>query len=828
MEKLLQEIRYAFRQFRESPGFCATAVLTLALGIAATTATFSVVEGVLLRPLPFRDPGRLVALGDLLEGTGLGTSSGPPVTAPEIATYARDTHTFESVGGYTVVGYEFSGAGESTQVNASRLSAGVFPTLGVMPLMGRFFTQHEDEDRQHLAVIGYSFWQSRLHGDPHVLGANIQLDRQPYIVIGVMPRNFEFPLLPGHLNRSELWVPTSFTPPDLEQSGSWGFQMVGRLKPGVTLRQAQADAGQVAGEIMRSFPSFLANIHITAVVRPLQEDTIAEARPLIRVLFLAVCVVLLIACANLAGLLLVRAIRRRREIGVRLALGASTAALLRQSMLESLALSVTGGVLGVALAAIGIRVSINQLPENLPRISEIGLDWTVAAFAMFLALATGILCSLAPAFAAIRIDLNESLKEGSRGGSAGGGHARLRSTLVVVEIGVALVLVAASGLLLRSFEKMREVALGFRPEHVVIASYSLPRQQYGSQLAANGFNDELLRRVKELPGAESVGFTSVLPMSGSGGTTVFVPEGYVPPRGANMSLASVTLVLGSYFSAMNIPHLRGRVFTAGDKEGAPLVVIINHKLAQHYWPGQDPIGKRLRLGTPDMKTPWLTIVGEVADVKQDSPDVDTPEQYYEPVGQYETSLGSLGGPTDVNGAYGYIVLRAALPAEQMENALRTTVRSLDPQLALTQAQTMEQAVSDSEAPRRFNTTVIAAFGFAAVLLAVLGIYSIIAFSVELRVREIAIRMALGSQRAGIVRLILRTAVRLAVFGCVAGAISSLFVSRLMVSLLFQVKAFDPLVQTFAAVTLLLVVMVASVIPAIRAASIDPVEALRME
>ncbi len=828
MDKLLHEIRYAFRQFRESPGFCATAVLTLALGIAATTATFSVVEGVLLRPLPFHDPGRLVALGDLLEGTGFGTGSGPPVTAPEIATYARDTHTFDGVGGYTTVGYEYSGAGESTQVNASRLTAGVFPTLGVMPLMGRFFTQQEDEDRQHVAMIGYSFWQSRLHGDPHVLGANIQLDRQPYIVIGVMPRNFEFPLLPGHLNRSELWVPTNFTAPDLVQSGSWGFQMVGRLKPGVTLRQAQADAGQVAAGIMRSFPSFLANIHITAVVRPLQEDTTAEARPLIRVLFLAVCVVLLIACANLAGLLLVRAIRRRREIGVRLALGASTAALLRQSMLESLALSVTGGVLGVALAAIGIRVSINQLPENLPRISEIGLDWTVATFAMFLALATGILCSLAPAFAAIRTDLNESLKEGGRGGSAGGGHARLRSTLVVVEIGVALVLVAASGLLLRSFEKMREVALGFRPENVVIASYSLPRQQYGSQLAVSGFNDELLRRVKELPGAESVGLTSVLPMSGSGGTTVFVPEGYVPPRGANMSLASVTLVLGNYFSAMNIPLLRGRVFTAGDKEGAPLVVITNHKLAQHYWPDQDPIGKRLRLGTPDLKTPWLTIVGEVADVKQDSPDVDTPEQYYEPVGQYETSLASLGGTTDLNGAYGYIVLRAALPAEQMENALRSTVRSLDSQLALTQVQTMEQAVSDSEAPRRFNTAVIAAFAGAAVLLAVLGIYSIIAFSVELRVREIAIRMALGSQREGIVRLILRTAVRLAVFGCVAGALSSLFVSRLMVSLLFQVKPFDPLVLTFAAVTLLLVVMVASVIPAIRAASINPVEALRME
>jgi len=623
-------------------------------------------------------------------------------------------------------------------------------------------------------------------------------------------------------------MPMNFTPPELTQNGSWGFQMVGRLKPGVTLRQAQADADQVAGEIMRSFPSFLASVHITALVRPLQEDTISEARPLIRILFLAVCVVLLIACANLAGLLLVRAIRRRREIGVRLALGASTGALLRQSMFESLALSVTGGLLGVALAAIAIRLSISQLPETLPRSSEIGLDWTVAAFAIFLALATGILCSLAPAFATMRTDLNESLKEGGRGGSAGGGHARLRSTLVVAEIGVALVLVAASGLLLRSFEKMREVALGFRPDHVVIASYSLPRQQYGSQFAVNGFNYELLRRAKELPGAEFVGFTSVLPMSGSGGTTVFVPEGYVAPQGANMSLASVTLVLGNYFSAMEIPLLRGRVFTEGDKEGAPLVVIINHKLAQHYWSGQDPIGKRLRLGTAEMKSPWLTIVGEVADVKQDSPDVDTSEQYYEPVEQYETSLGSLGGPTDLMGAAGYIALRTALPAEQMENALRGTVRSLDPQLPLTQVQTMKQAVSDSEAPRRFNTAVIAAFASAAVLLAVLGIYSVIAFSVEMRVREIAIRMAVGSQREAIVRLILRTSVLLALFGCVAGGLASVLVSRMMVSLLFQVKPFDPLVLAFAAVTIILIVMMASAIPAIRAASINPVDALRME
>jgi putative ABC transport system permease protein len=827
MEQLLYEIKHAFRQFRDSLGFSVTAVLTLALGIAATTATFSIVEGVLLRPLPFHDPNRLVALGDRLEGTGIGADSGPPVTAPEIDSYARYTHSFESLGGYQPSGYEFSGLGEPTQVNASRISFGVFPALGVMPLLGRFFTQEEDENHQHVAVIGFSFWQSRLHGNPQILGTKILLDRQPYIVIGVMPRNFEFPLLPGHLSRSELWVPMSFTPSELTQNGAWGFQIVARLKPGVTVRQAQADADQVAVETMRTFPLFLANIHITAVVRPLQEDTIAEARTLIRILFLAVCVVLLIACANLAGLLLVRAIRRRREIGVRLALGASAGALLRQSMFESLVLSVSGGLIGVAVAAIALRLIINKLPETLPRISEIGLDWTVAGFAMFLALATGVLCSLAPAFAATHTDLNESLKEGGRAGSAGGGHARLRSTLIVMEIAVALVLISVSGLLLRSFEKMREVSLGFRPEHVVIASYSLPQQQYSSQSAVNGFNSELLRRAKELPGTEVVGFASGLPLSGSG-MTAFVPEGYIAPSGANMSLASITLVLGNYFSVMEIPLLRGRVFAEGDREGAPLVVMINEKLAQHYWPGQNPVGKRLRLGTSELKSPWLTIVGEVADVKQDSPDVDTSEQYYEPVEQYKTSLGALGGAADRIAAGGYIVLRSTGSPEQIENALRSTVQTLDSQLPLVQMQTMEQAVSDSEAPRRFNTEVIGAFAGAAVLLAVLGIYSVIAFSVEMRSREIAIRMALGSRREGIVRLILRSALLLALFGCIVGGLASVLVSRMMVSLLFQVKPFDPLVLAFASVTIVLVVMVASAIPTIRGASINPVDALRME
>jgi putative ABC transport system permease protein len=828
METIFQEIRISFRQFRDSFGFSATAVLLLALGIAATTATFSVVEAVLLRPLPFHDPERLVAIGDRIEGTEIGNGTGAPVTIPEIAIYERESHTLEGLGGFLSATYELSGAGIPTKINAARLTHGVLPTLGVMPLMGRFFTQQEEADHQRVIVISYSLWQSHLHSDPAVLGTKVLLDRQPYIVIGVMPRNFEFPLLPGHLNHSELWVPADFTPSELTQTGSWNAQIVGRLKPGITLVRARADVEQIAREVMRDFPPTIENIHITGRINSLQEDTIADARSLIRILFFAVCVVLLIACANLAGLLLVRAIRRRREIGVRLALGASAAGLFRQSILDSLALSMTGGVVGVVLAAIVIRALVSQLPEDLPRISEIGLNWTVTTFAIVVAVITGILCSLAPAFAAIRTDLNESLKEGGRGGSAGGSHLRLRSGLVVAEIAIALVLVVASGLLLRSFEKVRSVDLGFRPEHIVVGSYSLPRQRYGSQSAVKEFTDEVLRRLREVPGIQSAGISSSLPMSGSTGTTVFVPEGYVPPEGANMSLAGITLVTGDFFASMKVPLLSGRLFTEADGADAPLVVIVNRKLAQHYWPGQNPIGKRMRLGTPELKSPWLTIVGEVADVKQDSPDVDTQEQYYEPSEQYKTSLGELPGAADFLAAGGYISLRTTLPPQQMENTLRSTVRALDPQLALDQVQTMEQAVSDSEAPRRFNTSVIAGFAISAVLLAVLGIYSIVAFSVELRMREIAIRIALGSQRSHVIRLILRSAMALATFGSVVGILLSLLASRLMSSLLFGVTPFDLVTLAFAVAALFVLVLGASLIPAMHAAATDPIQALRAE
>ncbi len=829
---LLQDLRIAVRHLRKSPGFAVTAVLMLALGIGATTAIFSIVEGVLLRPLPFPHSERLVTLGDILQGVNLGGDGGDQgVTSQDVGNYTRDTTAFEALGAYQQINYEMSGVGESAQINATRMTAGVFSALGVAPLMGRTFTVDEDMGSQLVAVVSYSMWQGTLHGDPQVLGSKIQLDRRPYTIIGVMPKSFEFPLVPGHVSNSVLWVPMSFTPQELGAAGfsNWNFNMIARLKPGMTSAQAQQDAQRVAEATMRSYPPYMASLHIQSSVHSLHEATVSDARGLVRILFLAIMVVLLIACANLAGLLLVRAIRRRREFAIRLALGAGAFTVLRQSVLESLVLSVSGGVLGLVLAAVGLRVGVSYLPETLPLISEIGLDWQVVFFALGLSVLTGLGCGLVPAFAASRTSVNETLKEGGRTGTPGGGHAWLRSALVVGEIATALVLLSAAGLLLRSFEKMRSVDLGYRPDHVLTAAYSLPAQQYPKQGPVNGFTNELMERLRSTPGVKSAGLSTFLPAAGSSSNSTFVVEGYVPPKGANMNLATLAMIEGDYLQSMGIPLLAGRFFTTSDTADRQLVAIVNHKFAEHYWRGTSPIGKRFRIATEESKTPWMVVVGEVADVKEGAPDYPDKEQWYEPLAQFEASLGAVGSPdTDVNGRAGYITLRTAFDPDQMANALRGVVKSIDPQLALTQVQSMETAVSESKAPRRFNTTIITAFAMAAVLLAVLGIYGVIAFSTALRVQEMAIRMALGSQKSGILRLVFISALKLAIAGCVIGLIGASLASRLLDSLLFEVSPFDPIVLTLASILVLLLALVASLIPARRAAAVEPMQALRAE
>ncbi|HEV2134973.1 MAG TPA: ABC transporter permease [Terracidiphilus sp.] len=830
MKNLWLDIRFAMRQLRKSPGFSLTALLTLAFGIGATTAIFSIVEGVLLRPLPFPQPDRLVVLSDVLENAKLGSNGESGVTAPEIVTYERDTRSFAGLGGYQQTGYELSGAGAPAQINAARLTASIFPLLGVSPMMGRIFTQQEDTDHAQVAVISYAMWRSRFNGDQQVLGRKIELDRKTYQIIGVMPRSFEFPLVPGQLNRSELWTPMSFQRDEVSSvaAASWNYQMVGRLKPGVSAAQAEQDAEAVAQQINRAFPAFMSSLHTRAVVRPLDEETVEQARPLIRTLFFAVAVVLFIACANLAGLLLVRVMRRRREIAVRLALGSSGAGVVRQTLLEALVLSVSGGLLGLGLAAAALRVGISFLPETLPRIDAIRLDWRVVMFALGAAVFTGLLCGFVPAFAAARTGVNEALKEGGRTGSAGGAHVRLRSILVVTEIVVALVLLVASGLLLRSFQKLREVDLGFRTDHLLTASYGLPQKQYSTQASIDGFNDTLLRKLEELPGVEAVGVTSLLPAAGNHSNSAIFADGYIPPKDGALDLSWPSSVMGDYFRAAGIPLLRGREFTSSDTARSPLVCVVSRTLAEHFWPGQDPLGKRIHWGMKETSLPWMTVVGEVGDIKQTGPGEPTIFQIYQPASQNEASFGTFAPPDALNAQGGSILLRTARPPEQVIAELRATVHSIDPQLPLTQVQSMDQTVSASEAPRRFNAALISGFAVAAVLLAFLGIYSVIAFTAAMRTQEMAIRLALGSQRSGVLRLILTSGARLGLIGCAIGTLGAVFATRLLRSLLFQVSPLDPAVLVLAAISIFLLSLLASYIPAWRAASVEPMKALRME
>jgi putative ABC transport system permease protein len=814
MHALAQGLRFAYRQLRKTPWFTLLLVLTLGLGIGSTTAIFSLVQGVLLRPLPFSHPDRLVILGDHL-GDGPSIS----VTAREIETYASATQAFSGTGGYIEASYELSGGATPEQVNAARFTASVFSTLSVSPIIGRTFTKQEDEGHVPVAVISYGLWLNRYHRDPRVIGGAIELDRKTYSIIGVMPRDFDFPPVAGRLNRAQLWVPMSMTADELsdENAGLWGYHVIARLEDGVSLSQAAQDTDRVAQQIMRHLPAAQSKIQIRGDVIPLLEYEVSEMRPLLKILFLAVSVVLLIACANVAGLLLVRAIRRRGEYAVRLALGARSVAIISQAIFEGLLLGVTGALLGLAFAAIAIRVALHALPDSMPRIDSIAIDATVAGFALFLALATGALCSLAPAFAALRTNPMESLKEGSRSSTASSSHTWLRSGLVVLEIAVALVLIITSSALLRSFQKMRAVDPGFHPDQVLVAGYQLPLNQYPTSVSAATFSRELVDRLSNKPGMLAVGLINAAPATGAYPMTAYTIEGKSIDRW-KPEFAVFSLISGDYFRVMGVRLLEGRYFNADDRSDSQPIVIVNESMAKHCWPGQYAVGKRMHVGGPPMKIPWATVVGIVADTKMGSRDEPSKDQWYTPMEQFDILYAGS--------ASGYITVRSALPPEQTVHTLRATVAEIDPLLALEQVQPMAEAIANVEAPRRFNTGLISTFALGALLLALTGIYAVVAFSASLRTHEIAIRMALGSQRPRIAMLILSSAAKLALLGCTFGVLGSLAAAHIVRSLLFEVSATDPFIYLVGVAIMMTTAIVASLLPATRVASLNPVAFLR--
>lgn len=820
MQGIAGDLRFVVRRFLKSPAFTITVVLTLALGIGVTTAIFSLVEGILLRPLPFRDSGRLVILGD-----HLGASPGIAVAAREIGTYSSASSAFSSMGGFLGTSFELSGGATPEQISAARLTAGVFPTLGVQPALGRFFTKQEEDARAQVTVISDGLWMNRFHRDPRILGSPIELNRKTYSIIGVMPRSFVFPVDDGLLNPTALWVPMSLTPDEVSEAsgGFWGYRLIGRLKEGVSPQAAAQDAGRVAQQVMREFPPSLAALHIRGDAQLLREYAVGESRPLLRTLFVAVSIVLLIACINVAILLLVRAIRRRREHAVRLALGARTVVIVRESLLEGLLLSLMGGLLGLALAALTLRIALPLLPDSIPRLNAVSIDPAVAAFAILLALFTGLLCSVAPAFATAQTNLIESLKEAARSGGAKS-HTGLRSVLVVAEIAIALVLLTAAGALLRSYQKMLAVDLGYRADHVLVAGYQLPLSQYATDDAVDAFHHDLLDRLSHKPGVVATAVTNILPSNG-GGMSGYTLDNQ-PAAGWKLKFAFFGTIDGDYFRSLGIPLLQGRLFNANDRADTPPVIIVNQSFAQHSWPGQSALGKRMKAGNPKKPLPWATVVGVVGNTKtgaREDPDAD---QWFAPDTQPAILYGQKSSWKLAESSGGYITMRSALPPDQMRETLRAAVTEIDPLLALHDVRTMEDVVSESEAPRRLNTGLITAFAAGALLLAIIGIYAVIAFSVSLRTQEIAIRMALGAQRENIARLVLASGARLALVGCAFGVLGSFAVSKAVDSFLFGVSATDPMIYSASVLAMLLVALVASALPAVRAASADPIQALR--
>jgi putative ABC transport system permease protein len=825
MQTLLQDLRYALRQLRKAPGFALTTVLTLAVGIGGVTAVFSVVEAVMLRPLSFKDSGNLISLHESFEHD----SHELRMSAPDVLIFQRESQAFFGVGGFIASAYELTGAGAPFKARAERVTSSLFPILGIEPLLGRIFTQQEDDNASPVTVISYSLWKDRFHSDPNVLGTTIDLDRRPYIIIGAMPHSFEFPLDAGRLSQRDLWVPMSFTPIEKKSEGNnFDYSAVARLKVGITMPQAQQDVDRIFAEIQARYPAG-SGLKLHGYFLPLREEVIHNARPLLRILLGAVSLILLIACVNLANLLLVRAAGRRREFGVRLALGATNRTMFRQLLTESLALSCLGGVAGVTLAIVLVHAAAAELPDSLPRLSEIEVSWPLLLVAMILTVTTGLICGLVPAVQSMHGDVLDSLRDGGHGAGQNPRQSCLRSGMVMLEVGLAMVLLVFSGLLLRSFAKMLEVDPGFEPSHVLTASLSLPAHEYPAQQKVDAFFAELQHKLEAQPGVKSVGFSSNIPIVGQRSGRLIAPEGYIKRSGEGWIIASNYLTQGNYFDAIRIPLVRGRYFTASDDQsGAPLVTVISQSLASRYFPGKDPIGMQIKVG-PEFASPMpaMTVVGIVGDIKQGARDEATVPQIYEPLSQAVADLGPFGAMIGVAGDTNIVIRTTGDPAA-LQVVLNKSVHQLDALLAVADVNTMDEIMAATESSRRFNTIILTSFAAIALLLSLLGIYGVMAYSVSERTREIAIRMALGSTREGVLLRTLRNAFSLTAIGAAIGLTASLGSTRLLTGLLYGVKPLDGPVMVGAIILLFICSLLAAWLPARRAASVDPMQALRAE
>lgn len=822
IEDLVQDIRFGMRMLRTNIGLTTVAVVTLALGVGAATSIFSVVNSVLFRPLPFHEPDRLVVLREAIPNLAAGNF---PVSAPDVADFRRLNTVFEDVGAFLSESMDLSGAGAPLRVDATRTSAAVFRLLQVSPHAGRIFTDEEDAIGNNVAILGYSLWQSRYAGDPAIVGKTIHLDRQPYEVIGVMPRDFEFP--PKGLKDSEpadVWVPIAFTPAESSARGdNFNCGVMARLKPGVTLGAANSNVELVASQIKQQFyPAAAQQFELKASVTPLHEFLVGNTRKLLWLLLGAVGVLLLIACANVANLLLAHGTARQKEIAVRVALGAARPRLVRQVLVESTLLGLLGGTCGYLSAFAGVEALTRLAAPILPRMQQVQIDTSVLAFALALSFCCGLLFGLVPALASTRTDVNEALKDAGRSASTGGGQRRLRDAFVVLQMALALLLVTSSGLLVRSFIRAKDTDAGIRSENVLTFSIGLPKSEYRSLPQIEGFFDRLRTDSQAIPGVISVAMSSDLPLNSSW-THGFTVEGHEAEQRDGLPLGPHTLVDTNYFQTLGIPLISGRLFNETEMLGKSNVVIISKGMAERYWRGENPIGGRIKWGTPESHAPWLTVVGVVGDTKQNALDAATKPHTFEPFAQPclpEVRVGTC--------ASRYITVRANTPPTQMVDAIRAAVQRIDPQQPIAEVRLMDDLIDESLAPRRFNTLLIATFAISALALAAIGIYGVLAYNVSRQTRELGVRIALGAKPSSILGMVLGNGLRLAIAGLVLGIVAALICTRLMSSLLYEVTATDPI--TFAAVSLvfLAVAFLACWIPGRRATKVDPMCALRAE
>ncbi len=803
MRTFLQDLRYGARMLVKQPGFTLIALLTLSMGIGANTAIFSVVNSLLLRPLPYSESEQLtwVWMDNRPEGIREDITSWP-----NFEDWRAQNQSFQAMAGVRDRRFNLTGAGEPEELYGANVSPNFFELMRVSPARGRGFNADEEhEGRDQVVVIGHVLWQRRFGGDANIVGQTLSLSGQPHTIIGVMPPGFQFP------NKTEVWKPLAPDAQTRRARGSFWLPVIGRLKPGVTRAQAQTDMAGIAQRLEQQYPNTNTGFGVNVVL--MHEQLVGKMRTALWVLLGAVGCVLLIACANVANLLLARAATRQKEVAIRAALGASRGRVVRQLLTESVLLAAAGGVLGLLLARWGLDALVAFAPSDLPRAESISIDRHVLFFTLGLSLLTGLVFGLAPALQSSKLGLGEVLKEGGRSGGGGGRHTR--SVLVVAEIALALVLLVGAGLLLKSSWRLQQVNPGFNPERVLKVRLSLPLSKYPEGANVAAFYQQLLERLRALPGVKAAGATSSVLLYKVHNSAGILIEGRPAPSGSSRPELPLDSVSPSYFQVLGMQLIQGRNFTEQDKRDGLPVAIVNETMARRFWPDEDPIGKRFTLFDAGPQARWLTVVGVVRDSRRQG--LDAPIRIESFLPHAQRPLRAME-----------VVLRTTDDPLTMARTVRSVVWSLDGDLPVSEIQTVEQMVGARVAPRRFNLLLLGLFALVAVLLAAVGIYGVMSYSVTQRAHEIGIRMALGAQTRAVLSLVIGQGMRLALLGVGIGLAAAVGLTRLMAGLLFGVSATDPM--TFGAIALLLVgiALLACYLPARRATKVDPMIALRCE